>query len=264
METYIKDIWSGAEPIISSLNDAAAQQEIREILFRYRGDQRRAAKELLQLSKQFKGKHNGDLWSKFEHYASAQEKCDHPRVRTIDGNRDSDLAEANQSVERVLIGISAGLDELGAGAVGGLPYCISRSRYYADMFRDAVQSLRIGNIETWWSYEQFAVRGMEPALRHIASVGERIERLRTRLQAVKQDILQSSIASQTEATRDNTHRLERIQTELKEITIETRKSSDGINNLRRTYLIFSILYYFTMFAYAAIILYLLLRNLNAI
>jgi DNA repair exonuclease SbcCD ATPase subunit len=129
------------------------------------------------------------------------------------------------------------------------------------MFRDAVRSLRVGNIETWWSSEQFALRAMEPPLRHIAGVGERMQRLRARLQAVKQDILQSSIAGQTEATRDNTHRLERIQAELREIAREAQKSTRLINMLTRTQFIFGGLYFFTMFLYAAITLYIFIWKL---
>jgi uncharacterized membrane-anchored protein len=196
------------------------------------------------------------------------ENNDFRQIRTVQGNRDTDIAAANHNVERVLIGISAGLDQLGAAAIGGLQYRISRSRHYADLFRDGVRNLRVGNIETWWSYEQFAVRGMEPALRHITEVGERMDKLRARLQAVKQDILQSSIATQTEATRDNTHRLERIQAELKVIAVATRASTDAINKLQRraAYFgaassIFTGLYGALMAIYAAIVLYLLLRNI---
>ncbi len=135
--------------------------------------------------------------------------------RRVDGDHDAHLAEINRAAEHALIRITDGLDKLGDGAIGGLPYRIARSRYYADTFRAAQLNLRVGPIETWWSYDQFAKRGMEPVLKFIDSVGERLDKLRTRLQTMKQDILQRSIALQTEATRDNTHRLERIQSELK-------------------------------------------------
>jgi hypothetical protein len=39
---------------------------------------------------------------------------------------------------------------------------LARSRYYADTFRTAQINLRVGPIETWWSYDQFAKRGMDP------------------------------------------------------------------------------------------------------
>jgi hypothetical protein len=158
---------------------------------------------------------------------------DHPKYRTIDGNHDADLAEINRAAEQALIGITAGLDQLGVSAVGGLPYRIARSRYYADTFRSAQINLRVGPIETWWSYDQFARRGMEPVLKFIDSVGERLDKLRTRLQTMKQDILQRSIAIQTEATRDNTHRLERIQTEIMNMTRAMHRLSADVNQLAR-------------------------------
>ena len=169
-------------------------------------------------------------WDAIATFAKEQRDKDHQGHRTVEGNYDADLAAIDQRAERALIGITAGLDQLGEGAVGGLPYRIAQSRYYADTYRETVDRMRLGNIETWWSYEQFARRGVEPALRFIASVGERMERLRGRLQIIKQDILQSSIASQTEATRDNTHRLERIQIELSGLTKATEKLSEELFN----------------------------------
>jgi hypothetical protein len=143
--------------------------------------------------------------------------------RKIDGERDRKLADINRTAEEVLIAITQGLDKLGDGAVGGLPYRLARSRYYAETFRAAQKYLRVGNIETWWSYEQFAQRGMEPVLKFIESVGERLDKLRNRLQTTKQDILQRSIALQTEATRDNTYRLEQIWRELERMANETQQ-----------------------------------------
>ena len=141
-------------------------------------------------------------------------------LRDLKEVRDLRLAGANQRAEKRLIGLTSSLDELGQSTTGGLAYRISRSKFYADLFDDAVKTLRVGHIESWWSYEQFARRGMAPALRSIAVVGDRVARLRDRLQAVKQDILQSSIANQTEATRDNTYKLEVIQRQLAGIKAE--------------------------------------------
>jgi uncharacterized membrane-anchored protein len=169
-------------------------------------------------------------------------------LRTIKGDRDTDIALANQRAEQVLVNITSSLDRRGTAAIGGLSYRISRSKYYADMFRDAVTTLRIGNIETWWSYRQFAERGMEPALREIASVGERMSQLRTRVQAVKQDILQSSIASQTEATRDNTFKLEVIQEELK-------RYADATVKLDTTRKRLMVAYFFTMLVYGVLLVF---------
>jgi hypothetical protein len=202
--------------------DAVANEKVNEIRQRYRMDPRRACELLADLAKPHEGSRP---WKAILDFASLRRDDDlqdyFGEFRAVEGNYDTELAHVDQTAERELVRITAGLDELGAGAVGGLPYRIARSRYYADTFREAQKYLRVGNIETWWSYEQFAKRGMEPALRFIASVGDRMQSLRQRLQTMKQDILQSSIASQTEATRDNTHRLERIQAQLAKLTQST-------------------------------------------
>jgi hypothetical protein len=102
--------------------------------------------------------------------------------------------------------------------------------------------MKDGNIDTWWSYEQFAKRGMEPALRFIENVGVRMEKLRERLQAVKADILQSSINNQTEATRDNTHKLERIQDTLVRIAEATEKEKQQAAKMESLNYLFQIFY----------------------
>lgn len=179
--------------------------------------QRDEAEEAWKIS----GRHDASSLAKINQ--AAEEAC-----RTIDGERDTRLAEINRAAEEALIDITLGLDELGAPAVGGLPYRIARSRYYAETFRAAQEYLRVGNIETWWSYQQFAQRGIEPVLKFIESVGERLDKLRTRLQTTKQDILQRSIALQTEATRDNTYKLEQIWREIERMTKATEKLSGDI------------------------------------
>ena len=142
--------------------------------------------------------------------------------------RDLHLAQANQRAEDDLVALTRNLDDLGRWTNGGLSYRISRSKFYADLYMDAVKTLRVGNIETWWSTEQFANRGMAPALRSIGVVGERMAGLRNRLQSVKQDIVESSIANQTEATRDNTYQLEAIQRVLGELTSSTKERNNEI------------------------------------
>lgn len=154
-----------------------------------------------------------DTWERiFTHYNE---------FRAAKEGFDKRFAQCNVAAENKLVTITSQLDKLGRAAIGGLSYRVSRSRYYANLYRSTLPSLRTGNIETWWSYEQFAKRGMEPALRFIENLGDRLEKLRERLQSVKNDILQSSINHQTEATRDNTHKLERIQDSLSHISETT-------------------------------------------
>jgi hypothetical protein len=124
-------------------------------------------------------------------------------------------AEKLDEIKRALRSISEGLSKLDAGTVGGLPYRTARSRYYAEAVGEALKYLRVGNIETWWSYEESAKRGLEPVLKVSASVDERMDKLRTRLEAMKQDILLSLLVTQTEVVQDNTDGLKRLWTEIK-------------------------------------------------
>jgi hypothetical protein len=150
-------------------------------------------------------------------------------LRSAKEEHDIALAEISQTIEQALVRISAALDKLGQAAAGGLSYRIHRSRYFAELFRIQAKGLRDSSIETWLSYSQFAERGMEPVLRFIESIANRLSRLSDRLQSVKEDILQAAIAGQTEATRDNTHKLERIQSAL---LIATERSAQRIKYLR--------------------------------
>jgi hypothetical protein len=220
--------WSPVQPHF----DALKSPEIARALGGYQRNPNRACEELQLLAE----KHRETAparWDAILAFAEGNKHTDHPEYRTIDGDHNSDLAAIDRKTEQALIAITAGLDQLGEGAVGGLPYRIARSRYYADTFRAAQLTLRGGTIETWWSYDQFARRGMEPVLKFIDSVGDRLDKLRNRLQTLKQDILQRSIAIQTEATRDNTHRLERIQTEIMNMTRAMQRLSGDINQLAK-------------------------------
>jgi hypothetical protein len=147
------------------------------------------------------------------------------------------LSDCNRRTGDHLLMISSELDNLGKVAIGGLSYRVSRSRLYALMYRDSVKTLRDGNIETWWSYKQFAIRGMEPALRFIKSIGTRLDKLRDRIQMVEQAILQDSISAQTEATRDHTYELAEIQAALGDLTTETQQSQQRAHTWQRRHYI---------------------------
>jgi hypothetical protein len=228
--------------------DAPAKEEVEQIRLRYRRNPRlachalrkHAEKELRKLSE---NDQQQALWKLVQDSGETKPLPWDLLLAAVDdweeeyrekaGERDTSLGEINREAGQALIEIAQGLDTLGDGAVGGLPYRIARSSYYAKSFDDAQMYLRVGNIETWWSYEQFAKRGMEPDLRFIASVGERLEKLRSRLQIMKQDILQRSIALQTEATRDNTHRLEQIQRGIRRMGYEIHILNKNILGLKR-------------------------------
>jgi uncharacterized membrane-anchored protein len=150
-------------------------------------------------------------------------------------DRDIKLARHNQDAEHALVRITRALDELGKAAVGGLTYRINRSRYFAELYRRQAEALDDSNIETWWSYSQFVARGMEPTLRFIESIGENHLRLQEQLQSIKQDILQSSINNQTESTRDNTYKLERIQTAISRVESATARSARQLYQMKYIY-----------------------------
>jgi hypothetical protein len=130
--------------------------------------------------------------------------------RTIQDREDRELQELADEVEKDLIALSAALDEVGLRAVHGLHFRINRSRYYVCEFESLLASLRIGNIDTWVSYDQFVTRGLKPAFDFIDGVGVRLLGLRARLQTVLEGIETSALVTQTSATRENTMHLRRI------------------------------------------------------
>jgi hypothetical protein len=156
-------------------------------------------------------------------------------LREAKQDRDIKLAEHNQDAEEELARITKALDRLGSAAVGGLSYRINRSKYFAELYRTQAEALKDDAIETWWSYSQFLKRGMEPTLQLIETIGDNHQRLQAQLQSIKQDILQSSINNQTESTRDNTYKLERIQTGIGTIAESTQGSEQRANNMQAFY-----------------------------
>jgi hypothetical protein len=126
--------------------------------------------------------------------------------------RHAALYEISNRVETDLIEISAKLDELGFGAVGGLHFRLNRSAFYVREFGILLKTLRVGNIPTWVSYAQFVQRGLAPAFHYMASVGKRLRRVRARLLTISETIETSALVGQSAATRHNTAVLRRATT----------------------------------------------------
>jgi hypothetical protein len=124
--------------------------------------------------------------------------------------RDERLQNLATDVEQDLIYLSAALDEVGGRAVHGVHFRINRSRFYIDEFESLLESLNIGNIDTWLAYDQFVRRGLKPAFDFIDGVGTRLLGLRNRLQSVLEGIETSALVIQTAATRANTAQLRRL------------------------------------------------------
>ena len=118
--------------------------------------------------------------------------------------RHSVLYEVSNKVETNLIDISAKLDELGFGTVGGLHFRLNRSTYYVREFKVLLRTLQVGNIPSWVSYEQFVRRGLMPAFDYAASIGKRLRAVRTRLLTTTEMIETSALVGQSAATRHNT------------------------------------------------------------
>jgi hypothetical protein len=124
--------------------------------------------------------------------------------------RDEKLQALATEVERDLIYLSAALDTVGKEARNGFHFRINRSRFYAAEFLSLLDTLKIGNIDTWVTYDQFVTRGLKPAFDFIDGVGERLVGLRARLQSVLEGIETSALVIQTSATRSNTAQLRRV------------------------------------------------------
>ena len=120
------------------------------------------------------------------------------------------IQQLADEVENDLIDLSAALDTVGERADHGLHFRINRSRYYVAEFESLLATLRIGNIETWVTYDQFVTRGLKPAFDFIDGVGHRLLGLRARLQSVLEGIETSALVRQSAATRENTAQLRNI------------------------------------------------------
>jgi hypothetical protein len=138
-----------------------------------------------------------------------QGKSDNER-RLIQDREDTEIQKLADRVENDLIDLSAALDAVGEEADHGLHFRINRSRYYVCEFESLLASLRVGNIDTWVSYDQFVTRGLKPAFDFIDGVGVRLLGLRSRLQSVLEGIETSALVKQSAATRENTAQLRNI------------------------------------------------------
>jgi Protein of unknown function (DUF3422) len=140
-------------------------------------------------------------------------------LSTSEDQRDQWIADYTQIIEPRLLSIGAALDRIGERAVGGIHYRINRSRYYVQEFRLLLKTLRVGNIDTWTSYEQFVTRGLDPAFDFISRLGERLDGLRSRLQAATESIQTSALVAQASATRQNTMELKIIARAARSVTL---------------------------------------------
>jgi hypothetical protein len=152
----------------------------------------------------------GRSYIDLQHRVKRAENRQRTKVSEIDDKRDEWITKYTRYIESRLLNISATLDRIGQSSVGGVHFRIGRSRYYAQEFHDLLKTLKVGNIETWVSYETFALRGLNPALTFVNELGSRLNALRSRVLAVTDGIEASALVAQTSATRQNTAQLRKI------------------------------------------------------
>ena len=105
--------------------------------------------------------------------------------------------------ETDLAGISAKLDDLAPGVVGGLHFRLDRSAHSVRELRTLLRSLRINAIPTWVSYDALAERGLAPAFDQMRRVGRRLQATCTRLRAIAESVEAGALRGQSAATRHN-------------------------------------------------------------
>ena len=127
--------------------------------------------------------------------------------------RVDELTRLINATEAQLIAIGAVLDEeIGQGGSGRLLYVINRSKLFIGEFERLLETLKIGNVETWVTYPQFVDRGLAPVFVSTERIGARLISLRERLQSVTAMVQTGALIVQTEATSNNTQTLRRIAT----------------------------------------------------
>jgi hypothetical protein len=152
-------------------------------------------------------------WTEGRMYIDLQYEESRKKGRNLErehDERDEWIAEYTRDVETRLLSIGSALDTIGQRSIGGIHFRINRSRYYVKEFLLLLETLRIGNIPTWLSYQNFVDRGLQPAFDSIHELGLRLDSLRRRLQAVTEGIQTSALVAQASATRQNTTQLRRI------------------------------------------------------
>jgi hypothetical protein len=126
--------------------------------------------------------------------------------------RHSALYEISNQVETQLIDISATLDRIGFGAIGGLHFRLNRADFYKREFYILLKTLNVNNIQSWISYDQFVRRGLVPAFDYMAGISKRLRAVRARLLTTTETIETSALVGQSAATRHNTSVLRRTTT----------------------------------------------------
>lgn len=134
----------------------------------------------------------------------------HPRKRAIEELHIRELSDLIHRTEGRVIQIAGQLDMIGEGGSGRIAYAINRANFFSAEYMRLFQSMRFEDIPGWINYGNFVNRSVQPAFNVIASTGERLRAIRSRLESVTETIQTAALIVETAATRDNTATLNRI------------------------------------------------------
>lgn len=124
--------------------------------------------------------------------------------------RAMELTDLISQTEEKVISIGAALDYIGQRGSGRLINLIDRSNQFIHEFKRMVDTLEVGNIDTWINYDQFVARGVDPLFETVSNTGRRLELFRERLQSISQVVQTSALIVEADATKSNTQLLRRF------------------------------------------------------
>ena len=101
---------------------------------------------------------------------------------------------------------------IGNDCAGGLVYRINRSRYYAGVYRDRLQDLRIVRIEGWQPYDEFVQRTLYRDFEFVDQLGQRHAQLGERISRLVGKELADNIQKNQRASLDVQSELMWLQT----------------------------------------------------
>ena len=94
------------------------------------------------------------------------------------------LTKDTRVLQNNLCRLEAEIYEQSTTFTGGMNFRVSRSRYYAEQFRNRLKAMRVGDIRGFQSYPLFIHRRVEPLFAYISDVGHRANNLRERLSSI--------------------------------------------------------------------------------
>ncbi|MEQ1756509.1 MAG: hypothetical protein ABL973_20505 [Micropepsaceae bacterium] len=161
--------------------------------------------------------------------AFSSQPVEAPAKQIEEDTRIEELNLLINDTEAELIQIGADLDsKIGQKGSGAMLYLINRSKLFTQEFLRLLDTLKVGNIETWVTYSQFVERGLIPIFDQIERTGGRLTSLRERLQSVTEMIQTGALIVQTQATEQNTKTLRKIVSNATSVSISAIGATSAI------------------------------------